>query len=299
MSKFILSTDSCCDIMKSETDERGIYRIALSYTMEKDGKIQTHKDEFDNDADYLNFYQAMADGAVMRTSQLTIEEHKAYFEEILKKERCDVVHITLSGGLSGTFDQAVIASKILKETYPDYGVYVVDSASAAAGQMVLVDEAEKMREEGLSAAQAKEKLDRIKMDISHWIVVDDLNHLKRGGRISGAKAAIGTLLNLKPFIGINHDGRLVVIGKNKGMKKSIDRILSEMKNYSVDLKGKRVYVVKTSIEETADELKKAIEEKFGADVKTVFMGPVISAHTGPGTIAAAYLGKDRISLDED
>lgn len=294
MSNFILSSDSCCDMTPDECESRGISRLAMEYIADRDGKIEPTRDYFSKKEDYVNFYKQLAEGVIVKTTQLTLAEQIAYFEKILMREKKDIVHLTLSSGLSGTYDQAVLAAKMLAEKDMEHRVYVVDSLSATAGQRLLVDEGEKLRDAGLSAAEAKDKLDEIKMHIHHWLIVDDLNHLKRGGRISGVAAAIGTILNLKPFIGINHEGRLVVLSKNKGTKKSIAKVLEMIKKHGGDMTGKTVYVLMTSSEENSCALRDAIMEHCKAEVKVVNLGPVIGAHTGPGAFAAAFIGKERI-----
>lgn len=294
MAEFIVSSDSCCDIPSSETEARHIYRLAMTYTMEKEGKITTHKDNFNTDEEFDEFYNELSGGATAKTSQLTINEHLDYFKDILDRENKDVVHFTLSSGLSGTYDQALIASKMLAEKGYEKKVYVIDSLSATIGQMLLVDEAEKMRDAGMSAAEAVAKLEELKLHVHHWLIVDDLDHLKRGGRISGAAAAMGKLLNLKPFIGINHEGRLVVLAKNKGVKKSVAKVLDVIKKYCADPKNTKIYVFTTNAPENADALKAAIDGHFGVNSEIRRLGAVIGAHTGPGAFAAAFIGKERI-----
>lgn len=290
MNRFTLSTDSTCDLYHDFIVENDIKFVPLTFTMEKDGKMEDHLDNFTEYSQYVDFYNQLRAGGFSRTSMLNYESHYQHFLKMAKEGAEDVVHFTISSGLSPTKTVAAKAAADVKKDYPKFEVYVVDPLTATVGQGTLVRIALEWRNAGKTAQETYDYVNSLRLHIQHFVVANDLYYLKRGGRVSGVSAAVGTMLNIKPILTFDCDGKLQVIDKVKGNKKAIAFIKAKMEKEGPD-ENKYVFIVHTDNEPCAKELEEYVKERFGIQPYVSIMGPVIGSHVGPGAFALGYLSK--------
>ena len=290
MNRFTLSTDSTCDLYHDFIVENDIKFVPLTFTMEKDGKMEERLDNFTEYGQYVDFYNQLRAGGFSRTSMLNYESHYQHFLKMAKEGAEDVVHFTISSGLSPTKTVAAKAAADVKKDYPKFEVYVVDPLTATVGQGALVRIALEWRNAGKTAQETYDYVNSLRLHIQHFVVANDLYYLKRGGRVSGVSAAVGTMLNIKPILTFDCDGKLQVIDKVKGNKKAIAFIKAKMEKEGPD-ENKYVFIVHTDNEPCAKELEEYVKERFGIQPYVSIMGPVIGSHVGPGAFALGYLSK--------
>lgn len=247
------------------------------------------------------FYGEIDKGAMPTTSQVTPEQLIVLIEPILKSGE-DVLHIEFSSGLSGGWEQsALVAQKTLKEKYPERKIYFVNSLAASSGYGLLVDKAAELKAQGMSIEELYKWLEENKLRLRHWFFTTNLTHLKRGGRVSGPAAAIGTMLNICPVMDVNSEGRLIVRKKVMGKRKAIMELLKNMRTQAEngeDYSGK-CYISHSLRGQEAEELAKMVEEIFtnlNGKVEINNIGTVIGSHTGPGTVALFYFSSDKRQL---
>ncbi len=288
MALFDVSTDSTCDLKKAYRDERNIWFVPLTFNMEKDGELEERLDNFEKEEEYVAFYEKVSAGYFPRTTKLNYQAHIDHFTKMAKAGVKDVVHFTISSGLANTITITTQAAADVKAKYPDFNVYAVDPLTATVGQGVLVALAADCRDRGMTAAETYEYVMGIRQHIQHCIIPNDLFYLKKGGRVSGASAAIGTMLNIKPMLAFDSEGRLKTIEKCKGMKKAFMRVVDCMNEAPVDAL-KRVVVVHTNNFKGAEELANLIESKTGVKSEITIMGPVIGSHVGPGSVSCGWI----------
>lgn len=290
MDKFLLSTDTSCDEMKSVMREKRISYIPLTYTV--DGV--THDDDFDSDGEYGAFYAMLREKKMPTTSQITAFAHEEYFDKLIEGGAKNIIHLTLSSGLSNTYNSAVMGAAAAMEKHPDAKVYVVDSLSATQGQCFVMDEGVKLRDAGTEPEDAVRMLNDAAANVHHWFFADDLFHLRRGGRVSTASAIIGSMLKIKPVLIINDEGRLAVVHKAKGVRGALKYFTEQYEKYAEDTKGD-VYLPQGDNFELAETFKRELEETYGCRVKIGWVGPIIGAHTGGGMLGFVFKGKGRLS----
>ena len=277
-------TDSSCDLTREYIDNNNIGLLSLVLNL--NGEVI--KDDLGKTLSYKEFYEQMKEGATPTTSQVNAHEFE---EEFLKavKNGDSIICITISSALSGTFNSANIARNNILEEYPDANILLVDSLSVASGQGLLVVKACEMRDRGANTEEIVAWLEEKKKKVVHSFVVDSLSHLKRGGRISGATAAIGGLLNIKPSLYIDNDGKVMQGEKIKGKKK-----VNEVKEKAVNIDNETLYICHGDCLEDAEILKNMILEEVNfKNVVINYVGNVIGAHAGPGVLAALFLGNSR------
>lgn len=282
-------TDSSCDLPREYVDDNNIEVISLVLNL--NGQII--KDDLGKTLSYKDFYQKMRDGATPTTSQVNAHEFEEAFIKHIKNGD-SIIYISISASLSGTFNSANIAKNNLLEEYPEAKIELVDSLSASVGQGLLVLKACEMRDNGASIEEIVEWIEENKRKVIHSILIDDLNHLKRGGRISGATATIGGLLNIKPSAYLDDEGKLAQGEKIKGKKKALRFLANEVKERAIDSENEVLYICHGDCQEEAESLRDIIEQevKF-KNVIINYIGNVIGAHTGPGALAVIFLGKNR------
>lgn len=290
MYKFTLSTDSTCDLYHDFVVKNDIKFVSLTFTMEKDGKMEDRRDNFTEYGQYVDFYNELRAGGLSRTSMLNYESHYEHFRALAAEGAEDVVHFTISSGLSPTKDVAAQAAADVKKDYPKFRVYVVDPLTATVGQGALVRIALDWRNAGKTAQETYDYVNGLRLHIQHFIVADDLKYLRRGGRVSAASAAIGSMLNIKPVLSFDNAGKLFVLDKVKGQKKAIAFIKAKMEKEGPDELG-CVFIVHTDNEPAAKELETYVKEKFGIQPFVQIMGPVIGSHVGPNAFALGYITK--------
>jgi len=283
---FILSTDTSCDIFRAELKARNIEYRPLIYTIDD----VPNYDECSCDADYKAFYDQIRAGKMPTTSQINIIEHEEFFESLLKKYDGDLVHLTLSSGLSSTYESACKAAETVNAKYGKR-VYVVDSLGATVVARIVVDEAERLRNSGASAKEAAEKLAEYAKHVVVWFMPTDLMHLRRGGRVSGASAVIGTALNIKPILIINKAGGLSVVAKKMGVSKGMAYMLDKFKEFSAPCTANsKIYVPSADSGELGEEMRDRVKAlRPDCDVEVGWVGPVIGAHTGVGMFGVSFL----------
>lgn len=286
MENFVLSTDTCCDELKSNLTKNHIRYIPMCYI--SNGEI--HEDTFDSAEEYKFFYDEMKKGKVFSTTGLNPFSLKEYFLKILSEENKDIVHISLSSGLSGTYSNAVQVANEINDA-SENKVYIIDSLSATQGQNAILCLATILRDEGKSAKEAFEILSEKAKTLSVTFFLSDLETLKRGGRISGAQAVMAKVIQLRPILKFNEEGKLQVIEKVMGSKKALIVLLSKLKNFNSSLKVP-VFIPYAGDITNALELRKMIEERFGfTNVIIGPVGPVICSHTGPSLTGIMFFEK--------
>lgn len=291
MKLFDVSSDSTCDLYQSYVEERDIWFAPLTFSLEKDGKQTEHKDEFSCYEEYVEFYKAVRAGAFPRTAMLNYNSHLEHFLNMAKAGVKDVLHFSISSGLARTVTVAMEAAEEVKKEYPDFNLYSVDPLTATLGQGVLVSIAADLRDQGLSAKEAYEKLLEIRLRVQHCIIPSDLFYLKKGGRVSGASAVVGTMLNIKPMLTFDTQGKLATIEKCRGMKKAFASVLAALEKAPLDGEFNKIFVVHTDNEAGANELAALVEKQTGVKPDVCIMGPTIGAHVGPGSVSCGWVSK--------
>ena len=279
-------TDSCCDLTEQQFNELGVVYAPL--TVLYNGE---NHNNFSDPAAVKAFYDELRGGVTASTAAANPEGWSVLMEEALKNGQ-DVLVIAFSSALSTTYQSAVIAAGDLKETYPDRKIYVVDSLCAALGQGMLVYLAAQKQKEGMDIDALHTWVEKNKLHICHWVTVDDLSHLKRGGRISATTALVGTMLNIKPIIFVDNEGHLINTSKVRGRKAAMDLLANKLGETIID--KETVFIGHGDCPEDAAALEAILKEKHGVkNVITGYVGPVIGAHTGPGVLVVFFLGSHR------
>ena len=289
MREYVITTDNNSDLPEEYMEEHGIGCMYLSYAM--DGKNYKN-------GSFLpvhEFYDAMRNGSMPTTSQVNPQDARAVFEPYLKEGK-DILHIAFSSGLSGTYNSSRIAAEELIEEYPDRKIIVVDSLAASLGQGLLVYLAAEKKEQGEDLETVAKWTEENKLHMVHLFTVDDLNHLYRGGRVSKTTAVVGSLLNIKPVLHVDNEGKLIAIGKVRGRKKALQELVKLMdeKIGSYHDKCHTIFISHGDCESDAQYLAEKVKEKY--QINTIIMNQVcatIGAHSGPGTMALFFVGDER------
>ena len=284
---YIIITDSGSDITPDMAAEWGIRVIPLSYTMD-DGEPRPG-----DQVDIKEFYSALRAGAKATTSAANLDDFTKYFTQAAK-EGLDVLYVGFSSGLSSTVSTGRLACSEISEEYPDLKFYAVDTLCASLGQAMIVYIAVQMKKEGKSIEEVRDWLEENKLHLCHHFTVDDLFFLKRGGRVSAATAVVGSMLAIKPLLHVDNEGHLISIGKARGRKGAIDGLVKAMEATVVSPETQTMFICHGDCEEEANALADTLRAKFNpVDVKVGCIGPVIGAHSGPGTLAVFFLGTER------
>ena len=291
MYRFTLSTDSTCDLYHDFVAENDIKFAPLTFMLEKDGKIEEYLDNFTEYGQYVDFYNKLRNGYMPKTSKLNYESHYSHFLKLAEEGAKDVVHFTISSGLANTWENAEQAAADVKKDFPDFRVFVIDPLTATVGQGALVRKALECRNKGMTAEETAEFVKSLRLHIQHFIVADDLQFLKRGGRISAAAAAVGSVLRVKPIISFDKDGKLGDIDKVMGTKKALSYIKHKLETEGPDPEHNYCFIVHTDNEPAANELTEFVREHCHIEPYVQIMGPVIGSHVGPGAFALGYLSK--------
>lgn len=288
MKKFIVSTDSTADLYADYMDANDIRHVSLTYTIEKDGKFTDGLDAFTDYSQYVDFYNQLRGGAFSRTSMLNYESHYQHFLALAKEGAKDVLHFTISTGLSPTVTVARKAAEDVKKDYPAFNLVAVDSLAATIGQGTLVREAVRLRDEGKTVDEANEYVLAVRSHMQYYIIANDLYYLKRGGRVSTLAAVAGSVLQVKPVLSFTRDGKLSVVEKVRGMKKAFSNALAKMEKFKPVEENRVIWIVHTDAEAQANELADMIEARWKFRPDVTIMGPVIGSHVGPGAVAVMW-----------
>ncbi len=285
---FVISSDSTCDLYRDYVRAHDIRIVPLHYTMEEGGVLHEGVDDFAEYGQYIDFYRRLRAGGFSRTSMLTYDAHCAHFERLIEGGAREIVHVSLSGGLSPTANVAAQAARDVSAKHPGCRIYPVDSLAATIAQGALVREAVRLRAEGKDAAQTAEAIRGLPLHLQYAIIANDLYYLKRGGRVSAIAAAAGTVLKIKPVLSFTREGKLTVLEKCKGMKKAFSRALERMEKLPPVEAGRIIRIVHTDAEEQAEELADLVEARWGTRPEISVMGPVIGSHVGPGSVSMIW-----------
>lgn len=289
---FVISSDSTCDLYRDYAVANDIRIVPLRYTMEENGALTEGVDDFAEYGEYVDFYRRLRAGGFSRTSMLTYEAHCAHFEKLIAEGAREIIHLSLSSGLSPTANVAAQAAKDVAAKHPGCHIYPVDSFAATIGQGELVCEAVRMRAEGKSAAETAELLRPMPFHFQYAIIANDLYYLKKGGRVSAIAAAAGTMLKIKPVLSFTKEGKLIVIEKCKGMKKAFSRTLERMEKMPPVVENRIIHIVHTDNEADAETLADLVEARWGTRPTISIMGPVIGSHVGPGSVSMIWRTKE-------
>lgn len=288
MRNYVIFTDSSCDLSQEMLKTRSVECASLTFRFDSDSKEYSN-----NEMPIKAFYDKMRDGGVAKTAAANTEDFAKGFEKILKDGN-DILYLGFSSGLSTTFNSARLASEDLKNKYPESKIICVDTLAASAGIALLIDMVIEKKNSGATIEEAAKYAEDMKLKICHWFTVDDLVYLKRGGRVSAATALVGNMLGIKPVLHVDNEGHLINVGKVRGRKVSIAALASKYGELCDDEGNKIVYISHADCLSEAEELGKMIKEKYGTETKLITdVGTVIGAHSGPGTIALFFVGKER------
>lgn len=295
MEKFILSADSSSDLLYDFYTENNIHFIPLSLTKEKNGIISNLYDSFKSEAEYLDFYNEIRSGANFKTSQISEYTHYEYLKKLLQENEGDLIHFCLSSGLSGTYDCGFKAGETLKKEFPDRNIFIVDSLSATIGHTILVQKALELLKEKDTVKEVFDIIEQEKNNLHHWLLVSDLFHLRKGGRLNVLQAVVGTAFNLHPIIDVNTEGRLAVYEKAKGFKKAIKAVASKIDEFCIDPENQVFAITHTDWQEGITALQEEILKKYpNAKFQVQLMGATIGTHVGPNSLGLGFFGKERI-----
>ena len=288
---YLLITDSGADLPYTYYEEHKLGFLSIQVTLNG----QTRDDDGGRTLTYGPFYRQMREGVMPTTSMINPDDYVRFFEPILAGGK-DILYICFSSGLSGSCASAVMAGRELHQRYPGRRVEVVDSLCASLGQGLLVDYARRLRDEGKSLDETRSWVEANKLRLSHFVTVHDLMHLHRGGRVSRTSAMVGTLIGIKPMIYVNQEGRLIVCGRKRGRKSSLEALLTYMDEYAASRELDTIAVSHSDCEQDARRVAEMVGQRYQVGrVILNFIGPVIGAHTGPGTVALFFLGKHRMA----
>ena len=293
MSEYILSCCSTADLTQEHFESRDIHYICFHF--ELDGK--QYLDDLGKSIAFHDFYQAMKNGAETRTSQINAEEFIQYFTPFLEEGK-DILHLTLSSGISGVYNSAMIAREELMEKYPDRKIYIVDSLAASSGYGLLMDKLADLRDEGMDIDSLYSWAEENKLKLHHWFFSSDLTFFVKGGRISKTAGFVGSVMDICPLLNVDYQGKLIPRFKIRTKKKVIQAIANKMEEFAQDgleYNGK-CYMSQSDCLEDAKAVAKLVEEKFpglNGKVEINDIGTTIGSHTGPGTVALFFWGSER------
>ncbi len=290
MKDFIITTDTTADLPADYIEKYHIKLLSMSYILE--GETYT----WDRPLPVKDFYDKVRNGSLPTTSQVNPEEAAEAFEKIIKEQDVNILHISFSSGLSGSYNSVRIAAMDLAEKYPENKIVIVDSLAASMGEGLLVHKAVMMKEAGKSLAETASWLEENKLHLVHNFTVDDLFHLYRGGRVSKTAAFVGSMINLKPILHVDDEGHLIPLSKVRGRKKSLLALVDCMEKQMGSWRDKNdiVFISHGDCEEDAQFVANQVKERFGIDSFLInYVGPTIGAHTGAGVVTLFYMGDYR------
>ena len=291
MSKeYVIMTDSSCDLPQELADQLGLEVLPLEVMA--DGK--NYRNWLDGrEIGFKEFYKLAREGKELKTSAVNTAAFEEKMEKLLEEGK-DILYIGFSSGLSTTYNSGEAAARELREKYHDRKIYTVDTLAASLGQGMIIYYAAKKKEAGATIEEVRDFVENEKLHMCHWFTVDDLNYLKRGGRISAATAAVGTMLSIKPVMHMDNEGHLVAVGKARGRKAALCQLLDTMGELGEGLEGQTTFICHSDCMDDAQYVASQMKERFGvAQVNINWIGPVIGAHTGPGTIGIFFWGRER------
>ena len=287
MSEYVITTDNNSDLPEEYLKDHGVGCMYLSYSM--DGKNYTHG----NFLPEHEFYEAMRNGSMPTTAQVNPENAKALLEPYLKEGK-DILHLSFSSGLSGTYNSMCIAAEELQEKYPERKIVVIDTLCASLGEGLIDYKALELQKEGKSLEEVAQWVEENKLKICHFFMVEDLNHLQKGGRISKTAAVLGTMVQIKPIIYLDNEGKLQIIKKERGRKKAMNKIVDMAIDACEGKMPDMVMIPHGNCPKDAEYVAELVRKKIGVtNIMMNDIGTVIGGHTGPGMVAVVCMGVHR------
>ena len=288
MNNYVIFTDSCCDISPETLAKWDVTYADMTFTF-----VGEDKEYIGTDISNKDFYDRMKQGAIAKTAAINAAAFTDAFEPILKEGK-DILYVAFSSGLSTTVNSANMAVADLKEQYPDRKIIVVDTLAASAGGGLMVYMAVNKKNEGATLEENAAYIESLVPNHCIWFTVDDLEYLKRGGRVSPLVALAGGILGIKPILQMDDEGHLVKVSTARGRKNAIEALASKYAELSFEEKNTPIFISHAECEEDAKRLADILKERHNADVTLITeIGPVIGSHAGPGTIAMFFIGKHR------
>ena len=287
MNNYLIITDSSCDLTADFAEQLGVKVIKLEFIVEGE-------EARDNDSiDEKQFYEMLRSGKMVTTSAVAMDRFISEVEPALTEGR-DVLYLGFSSGLSSTYSAGFVGAQELSEKYPDRKIYTVDTLAASMGQGLLVWYAANMQKSGKSIEEVRDFVENNKLNLAHWFTVDDLFFLKRGGRVSAATALVGTMLSIKPVMHVDDEGHLIKVTTARGRKAAINSLFEKAKQTAIDAAGQTMFISHGDCIEDAEYLAAKLKDELGVkEVIISYVGPVIGAHSGPGTLALFFIGTNR------
>jgi len=289
MRYYTIVTDSSCDLPAPLLEKMGIRVVPLAVNL--DGK--TYFNYPDGRAiGFEEYYAQLRSGKQATTSAVNMSLFRTVMEAELIAGH-DVLYLGFSSGLSGTFNAGAMAARELQEEYPEFKLIAVDTLCACMGQGLLVYLAALEKAGGKSMHEVRDFVEAQKLHICHWYTVDDLQHLKRGGRIGGTTARLGTMLNIKPVMNMDNEGKLAAVSKARGRAAALRALVDKMGEQAIEPEKQTVFIAHADCYDDAHKVAEMVHERFGSKSLINYIGPVIGAHAGPGTVALFFVGKER------
>ena len=289
MRYYTIVTDSSCDLPAPLLEKMGIRVVPLAVNL--DGK--TYFNYPDGRAiGFEEYYAQLRSGKQATTSAVNMSLFRTVMEAELIAGH-DVLYLGFSSGLSGTFNAGAMAARELQEEYPEFELIAVDTLCACMGQGLLVYLAALEKAGGKSMHEVRDFVEAQKLHICHWYTVDDLQHLKRGGRIGGTTARLGTMLNIKPVMDMDNEGKLAAVSKARGRAAALRALVDKMGEQAIEPEKQTVFIAHADCYDDAHKVAEMVHERFGSKSLINYIGPVIGAHAGPGTVALFFVGKER------
>lgn len=287
---YAVITDSTADLSPELVRELDVEIIPLQFVIDDhtylnypDGRELSEK----------AFYQMLRQQKTATTVQVNASRFVEFFEPILQQGR-DILYIAFSSGLSGTYHSSLMAREELQEKYPERRIYICDSLAASMGEGLLVYHAVMEKRKGKDISEVYQWVEDHKKNLCHWFTVDDLHHLKRGGRVSSATALLGTMLGIKPVLHVDDEGHLINVDKVRGRRQSLQAMVEKMCQTCIDPENQMIFISHGDCLEDAQALADMVRERMQVkDIVIHYIGPVIGAHSGPGTVALFFLGTKR------
>lgn len=290
MSEFVIVTDSSADLPAALVKEFGVEVLPLSFTLQG---ITRHNYPDDREMDPKEFYRVLRAGEMATTAAVNVADYTDLIDPILAAGK-DVLVLAFSSGLSATYQSSTMAVAELREKYPERKIFTVDTLCASLGQGLLIWHAAEQKKAGKSIEEVRDWTEQNKLHLCHWFTVDDLHFLKRGGRVSAATAVLGSMLHIKPVLHVDDEGHLINVGKARGRAASLTALVDHMEETAIDPGSQIVFISHGDCLAEAEQVAADVKKRFG--VKKVVInnvGPVIGAHSGPGTMALFFLGTKR------
>ena len=290
MSDFVILTDSSADLSEDMVRKLDVQVLPLGFLL--DGRAYRNFPD-NREMDPHLFYERLRGGELATTNAVNVAQYTEALEPLLQAGR-DVLVLAFSSGLSTTYNSSRLAVEELSARYPDRKLYTVDTLCASLGQGLLVWYAARERDRGHSIEEVRDWVEEHKLNLCHQFTVDDLHFLKRGGRISAATAVVGSMLHIKPVLHVDDEGHLISIGKARGRQASLKALVDRMEETAIDSGSLTVFISHGDCLEDAQTVADMVKKRFGVqEVYINYVGPVIGAHSGPGTVALFYMGTER------